>query len=343
MQSASSAMRANTETERPSAPRPQGPALKIVPPGTGNGQKGAAAPARPAARRGPPPDVWATLVLCAVPLALTAWGWSYYAAPLGARLRHPLHALLKPSGPVGLGLGIAAFSFFLFLWLYPLRKTVKALAWTGAVGSWIRVHIVAGLSVPVLAAVHAGWRFDGLIGLGYLSMFVVSLSGIVGRYLYVHIPRSRNGLELSMEDVSNERRALITSIAAATGLVPAEVERRLTVDTRPYEGLDPLRTIARMIQDDFRRARTMRELKAELSRPRAGRAPLGGRDLAEAMRLARRELTLAQQVRMLEATRRVFGYWHVAHRPFAVTAFFAVLVHVIVAMTIGGVGFGGGR
>jgi len=336
-------MRANTEPERTSAPRPSAPALKVVPAAPLPAARAAAAPARPAARRGPAPDAWATLGIVAAALAVTAWGWSYYAAPLGARLRHPLHALLKPSGTVGLSLGVAAFAFFLFLWLYPLRKKVKFLAWTGAVGSWMRVHIVAGLTVPVLAAVHAGWRFEGLIGLGYLSMFVVSLSGIVGRYLYVHIPRSRNGLELSMEDVSGERRALLTNIAAATGLVPAEVERRLAVDARPYEGLDPLRTIARMIHDDLRRARTMRELRAELSRPRAGRAPLAGRELADVMRLARRELTLAQQVRMLEATRRVFGYWHVAHRPFAVTALLAVIVHVVVAIWIGGVGFGGGR
>lgn len=283
------------------------------------------------------------MVLCAIPLALTAWGWSYYAAPLGARLRHPLHALLRPSGTIGLALGVAAFALFLFMWLYPFRKSVKALAWTGSVGSWIRVHIVAGLAIPVIAAVHAGWRFDGLIGLGYLSMLVVSLSGIVGRYLYVHIPRSRDGLELSMEDVGNERRALLTNIAAATGLVPAEVERRLAVDSQSYEGLDPLRTFARMFRDDLRRARTMRELKAELARPRANRAALGGHDLSETMRLARRELSLSQQVRMLEATRRVFGYWHVAHRPFAVTALLAVLIHVVVAMTIGGVGFSGGR
>lgn len=332
-------MRANTDPDNAPATRKVAPVLKVVPPAPAVGTTSA----RPAARRGPAPDVWATVVLCLLPVALTAWGWAYYSAPLGARLRHPLHALLKPSGPVGLGLGIAAFAFFLFLWLYPLRKSIKALAWTGAVGNWMRVHIVAGLSVPVIAAVHAGWRFDGLIGLGYLSMFVVSLSGLVGRYLYVHIPRSRNGLELSMEDANGERRALLTQLSAATGLVPAELDRRLAVDTRPYEGLDPLRTLWRMFQDDLRRGRTIRELKLELARPRAGRGPLTGGELAETLRLARRELALAQQVRMLEATRRVFGYWHVAHRPFAVTAFIAVLIHVIVALTIGGVGLFGSR
>jgi hypothetical protein len=336
-------MRAITESATSAKPAPTGPELKAVPSAPAAAPKAAPVSARPAARPGLPPDAWATLVLCALPLALTAWGWSYYAAPLGVRLRHPLHALLKPSGPVGLGLGIAALAFFLFMWLYPFRKSIKALAWTGTVGSWMRVHIVAGLAVPVIAAAHAGWRFDGLIGLGYLSMIVVSLSGVVGRYLYVHIPRSRNGLEMTMEDVSNERRALITNIAAATGLVPADVERRLAVDTRPYEGLDPLRTIVRMFKDDARRGRTIRELKAELSRPRAGRGGLGRGQLGETMRLARRELSLAQQVRMLDGTRRVFGYWHVAHRPFAITALIAVLVHVVVAMTIGGVGFAGGH
>ena len=298
----------------------------------------AAAPARPAAAKKSRADSIATIVVCAIPLVITAWGWSYYSASRAVRLRHPLRALLAPAGVVGLALGIAALALFLFMWLYPLRKHVRWLAWTGSVGSWMRVHIVAGLAIPLIAAVHAGWRFDGLIGLGYLSMLVVSLSGVVGRYLYVRISRSRGGLELSMEDVSHERRALITELAAATGLVPADLERRLAVDPRPYEGLDPARTVLRMIRDDLSRGRVLRELERELRSPRAGRTRLSGRQLRATMRLARREMTLHQQVRMLDATRRVFGYWHIAHRPFAITALLAVLVHVAVALWIGGVG-----
>jgi hypothetical protein len=296
-----------------------------------------------ATARKPPVDAIATLILCAIPVAITVWGWSYYSASRPTRLRHPLHALLKPSDGVGLALGITALALFLFMWLYPLRKSIRALAWTGSVGSWIRVHIVAGLSIPLIAAAHAGWRFDGLIGLGYLSMLVVSLSGIVGRYLYVHIPRSRNGLELTMEEVSNERRALITDIAAATGLVPADVERRLSVDPRPYQGLDPVRTIARMVRDDWARGRALRQLERDFRRTRAARGEMSGKELRDTMRLARREMTLTQQVRMLDASRTVFGYWHVAHRPFAITALLAVVIHVVVAIAIGGVGPWTGR
>jgi hypothetical protein len=50
-------------------------------------------------------------------------------------------------------------------------------------------------------------------------------------------------------------------------------------------------------------------------------------------------MALAQQMRLLDATRSLFGWWHVAHRPFALTALLAVIVHVVVAVWIGGVRF----
>lgn len=57
------------------------------------------------------------------------------------------------------------------------------------------------------------------------------------------------------------------------------------------------------------------------------------------MKLASREIALSQQVRMLEATQRVFRYWHVAHKPFALTALFAVVVHVAVVVALGATWF----
>jgi hypothetical protein len=279
------------------------------------------------------------LILIGVPVLVTAWGLPYYMAPTAQRLRHPLHPLLKSSGPLGLGFGALALFMFLFMWLYPLRKQARWLAWTGPIGKWMDVHVVMGLALPVIAAVHAGWHFDGLIGLGMGAMVVVSLSGLVGRYLYTHIPRDRAGLELSLEQVGGERRALLTQIAIATGLTPQDAERSLALDPRPYAGLDLVRTFARLIADDWTRWWTMRRLRREWSRRVAGGSPLDRRSLASALKLARREMALQQQMRALEATRRVFAWWHVAHRPFALTALVAVLVHVGVAVWIGGVRF----
>jgi hypothetical protein len=282
-------------------------------------------------------DRWPLAVLIAIPLGITLWGLPYFTAGPGTRVRSPLHPLLRPSGTIGLALGVVAFALFLFLWLYPLRKKFRWLAWTGAVGSWLRVHILAGLVVPLFAAVHAGWRFDGLIGLGYLSMLLVALSGVVGRYLYVRIPRSRSGIELSHDEVASERRALLTRIAAATGDDPLEVERMLLSDELGYQGLGPLATLRRMVADDLSRARVIGRLKRRLGARRPGAPPLDRRELGAVLGLARRELALAQQLRMLDATRRVFGLWHVVHRPFAIMAFLAVGVHVVVAVLVGAV------
>lgn len=311
------------------------PAAPVAPPASAPPTPAAAAPA---SRPGSLPERLALALLLGAALGATAWHLPYYLAAHGARLRDPLHPLLKPSGTLGLAFGIAAFTLFSFLWLYPLRKKFPALAWTGRVPSWLRAHVVAGLSVPVLAAVHAGWRFDGLIGLGYLSMAIVCASGIVGRYLYVHIPRGRNGLELSLDEVRGERRALLTRLALQTGIEPVAVERALALEApaRARGGL--LGALRQLVTDDLERWRAMRRLETLWTRPQLGARRLDRGALRQALALARREIALEQQVRALEGTRRLFALWHVAHRPFALTALVAVLVHVGAAVVFGAVG-----
>jgi hypothetical protein len=210
------------------------------------------------------------------------------------------------------------------------------------VGTWLNIHVLAGLWLPLVVAVHAGWRFDGMIGLGYWAMILVSLSGIIGRYIYVRIPHSRTGLEMSLDEVGTERRALVTKIGVTIGLDPSAVEKALATDQRPYDGLGPLQTLARFVKDDWARARAIRKLRREWRHAGPGSRTIERHALDEALKLARREMSLNQQVRMLDATRTVFGFWHVAHRPVAITALLAVLVHVIVAFAIGGVGMAGG-
>jgi hypothetical protein len=302
-------------------------------------------PARPtpirreASVRGPshwPDRIVAVLLLSGCAVA-TAIHLPYYLGSPGTRLRDPLHALLRPSGPVGIGFGIAAFVLFAFVWLYPLRKRFPgALGWTGRVPTWLRSHVVAGFSLPALAAVHAGWRFDGLIGLGYWSMLVVWASGLMGRYLYAHIPRSKNGIELSLEEVRAERRTLLTRLAIETGIEPLAVERALTLKDRRGRGV--LGALRGLVLDDIDRRVALGRLARTWSRRPGGR-PLDRAALGRALALARREMALDKQMHALENTRRLFALWHVAHRPFAITALVAVVLHVAVAVWLGAVSF----
>ncbi len=273
------------------------------------------------------------LLLVAAITSILLWGYPYYAAPVGVRVRHEFHPWLKPSGAIGQTLGLLALGLFLFLWAYPIRKRLGRTPALGSIPRWLDVHIVAGLLVPFVAAAHASFRFHGLIGLGYASMFVVFLSGLVGRYLYVHIPRGRTGAALTGDEVAAERRQLLHDVAVATGRGVPEIEARLAPKTAVRPTLNVLVVLARMVSDDLARRRAVRALADDLRR--TGGPSLPAARKREVVRLARREMALAQQVAMLDGAHRIFRWWHAAHQPFAVTALLAVLLHVAVAVAMG--------
>ncbi len=316
----------------PSAPRLPTPArLTGIP-----GRSATAAPV--VSRRTSAGVNWVTLVIVVTLVVINVAGAPYYARSLGERVRHPLHALLRPSGLVGQSAGIIAFVVFVFLWLYRLRKKWKALAFTGSVGKWLDVHVTTAIGLPLLLTIHAAWRSDGVIGLGFGAMLVVCASGIVGRYLYTRIPRAKSGVELTRDEVVSERNRLIDEIAGATGLDPRTVEATLDVASPSDEKAGAMQVLRDLVTNDVRRWRMTRELRRRFQELEGGRA-IPEAALARSVTLASREIALSQQVRMLEATQRVFRYWHIAHKPFALTALVAVVIHVAVVVALGATWF----
>jgi hypothetical protein len=256
-------------------------------------------------------------------LVVNVFGASYYISPIAERVRHPLHPIFRSSGWVGQSAGILAFAIFIFLWLYPLRKRWKALAFTGAIGKWLDVHVTAALSLPLLLAIHSAWRSGGVIGLGTDAMLIVCASGVVGRYLYTRIPRAKSGVELTRDEVTEERRAIVAQIAESAKLPVHVVEELLAVASPYVASAGVLAVLRRLVTDDIRRWRMARQIRRRFVQL-AGKNSISPKVLKRVVRLASREIALEQHVRMLDATHRVFRYWHVAHRPFAITALIAV-------------------
>jgi dihydropyrimidine dehydrogenase (NAD+) subunit PreT len=284
--------------------------------------------------RGPRRGLFKLFVAMLAAINIAGWRY-YYSLPVAARVRSPLHPWLKPSGYIGQSAGLLALAIFIFLWLYPLRKKFRWLAFTGTIARWLDVHVLAALALPLLVTIHAAWRFEGLIGLGFWSMMVVWVSGVAGRYIYARIPRSRQGVELTIEEIVARRRELLEEITRASGLDPDLVETTLGAGQAAAARRGIVGTLWRMVADDLGRRRAARKLRRlwELRSPRRRKHD---RQMLKAMlRLARREMALAQQARMLDATHAVFRYWHVLHRPVAVAALLAVLIHVAVVVALG--------
>lgn len=261
-------------------------------------------------------------------------GAPYYLRPMAGRVRSPWHLWLKSSGYIGQSAGLLALALFLFLWLYPLRKKFRWLAFTGAVARWLDAHVLAALALPLLVAVHAAWRFTGVIGLGFWSMMLVWVSGIVGRYIYARIPRGKAGVELTLDEITRRRAMLLDQIALQSSLDRATVEQILAPAPMPGR-LGVWGTLKRMVADDFARRRAERRLRKAWEARGPRRRTADRAIIRSVLRLARQEIALAQQMRMLDATQAVFRYWHVLHRPVAIAALVAVLVHVAVVVALG--------
>jgi hypothetical protein len=323
-----------------SVPRIATPAARPAVPATGTpAPVRIHVPRRPASKPKRSPAITAALAFGVVLVALNLFGMRYYLLPRAEQVRDPLHAWLRPSGYLGQTAGVLALLIFLFLWLYPLRKKFRWLAFTGAISKWLNVHVLAALGLPLLVAAHATWQFGGIIGLGFWSMMLVWLSGIIGRYIYAKIPRSQAGVELTIEEIGTQRQELLDEIASRSGLDVREVEALLAADPSPTEGLGLWQTLRRMVQDDLSRRRAAATLRRQIRLHRPMQRRGDAATLKEVLRLASREMSLVQQSRMLGATQNVLRFWHVAHRPLAVTALVAVIIHVVVVVSLGATWF----
>ena len=180
----------------------------------------AAGPTRAEARNGDPAQVRAArtwlptaalshgIVLAAFLAAVVAavvlvgfGGFHYYATAPALRGYEKAHRILRPSGAVGQTLGIAGFTLVLLTLLYALRKKVPFLRNRGNSRGWLEAHIFCGVAGPALITLHTSLKFNGIISVAYWSMVLVVLSGFVGRYLYIRIPRTIRGTELSLDEI----------------------------------------------------------------------------------------------------------------------------------------------
>lgn len=93
--------------------------------------------------------------------------------------------------------GLLAAGFTLWLAAYGLRRRWVPVGregglprGAGQVRHWLSAHVYLGSALPVLAVLHAGFRFSWSVHtLVFLLLLGVTISGLVGVWAYRHYPR----------------------------------------------------------------------------------------------------------------------------------------------------------
>ena len=260
-------------------------------------------------------------------VALLARGGDFYRTPLLERAHHEGYWQWKAGGSIGHRLGVAGASMMVLMLLYSVRKRVGALRRLGPLSRWLDVHILLGILGPLLVVLHSSFKVQGLVALSFWSMVVVASSGVLGRYLYLQIPRTRVGEERALVELEEEDRALSDQLRSRFRLDEAQIARLDALVAVPARtGL--VGGFARLLTDDLRLRSGLREFARGC---RSVPQPV----VRDFERVVRQKALMRRRILLWDRVHELFHYWHVLHKPFALVMYLFMIVHVAVALVTG--------
>ena len=255
-------------------------------------------------------------------------GWTYYATPLAVRGYEPMHRLLRPSGPAGQLYGVVGAAMMLVPFLYMIRKRLARRAWPGSLKTWLEVHLFCGIVGPALITFHTSFKFNGIISAAYWAMVVVVLSGFIGRYLYVRIPRTIRGTEVSRDELDARAEDLLAELTES-GAGPW-IDRVRSLDHAAEDRQSFAGLLFGEIGLRLRLGGLAREIRhSDLSADRQH----------ELIRLVRERALLVRRIAYLQKTKTAFGLWHVFHVPLVYFLLLIATLHVGIVVYLGYVPF----
>jgi TRAP-type C4-dicarboxylate transport system permease small subunit len=284
----------------------------------------------------------AWLLALAIVLVIAGYGFNYYTLSAADRPFSPKHDALRPSGTIGIKLGMFGVFLFFLIYLYPLRKKWGWLARQGNSRHWLDFHVVLGTLAPIVIAFHATFKFGNIAGMAFWSMFAVTLSGFVGRYLYAQIPRNLNAAELTLKEMAEIEESMRRELAAQNLAFGKRMEKLYDLPTpQDVDHMPMLVALLYMILIDLRRPFRISLLRLQSTGFGPWLVSLFGflrtqdGKLEDVIAVAKKQAKLSKRILFLSRTEQVFNLWHVVHRPFSYAFAILALIHIGLVLYMG--------
>jgi hypothetical protein len=253
-------------------------------------------------------------------------GYNYYQTPIEERFYHPRHLWFKPSGAFGHGLGIVGTLMILFgVVIYIARKRYNFLSKLIRLKYLLEFHIFLCTLGPILIVFHTAFKFGGIVSVAFWSMVAVVLSGVVGRFIYIQIPRTIEGRELGLNEVQEMRLACSQKIQQISSFDDKIIE--LIKSTSDGTESD---TKTSYVSKVIKSNREIRSITKELKKKK-----IEAQERKAIIALVKEEKAISNKIGRLLTMQKLFKYWHVAHLPFALIMLIIVVIHVIVTLVFG--------
>lgn len=165
--------------------------------------------------------------------------------------------------------------------------------------------------------------------MSFWSMVGVVISGVIGRFIYIQIPRTIEGREMSLNEVRQMKTNLDTTIGSASGLDKKSMELILATTQSGAQRVEGnlLHVIIAQSLQDLKTIRTIRSIIKPQIKSRT--------ESRKIMRLVKNELSLNNRIDRLLVMQSLFKHWHVAHLPFAIVMLIIMIIHVVITLAFG--------
>jgi len=271
-----------------------------------------------------------SLIVVLALIVIISKGYAYYKISMEERYFNPDHNALKPSGIWGHGMGIIGSLFMILgVSLYMARKRYRIFSRIGILKHWLEFHIFLCTLGPILVLFHTSFKFGGIVAISFWSMVAVFLSGIIGRFIYIQIPRTIEGRELSLNEVRGLKGDIGDTLINSVQL-DAESHRVIVESIKVKVELHHSNIFSRTIKkylDDRKSLRTIKSVLKKNNLPKVHRVMV--------INLVKNEISLNRRIERLTLMQNMFKYWHVAHLPFALVMLVIMVIHVAVTIVFG--------
>jgi hypothetical protein len=257
------------------------------------------------------------------------YGFSYYKLPEEERFWSNLHNTLKPSGITGHGLGIIGSIMMIFgVVTYSARKRVRRFMRMGLLKHWLEFHIFLCTLGPVLILFHTAFKFGGIVAVSFWCMVFVVLSGVIGRFIYVQIPRSIRGDELTLKELNEQSDSLTENLRHQFKINGELVNKIDNIFFNPESKRSILPAFQFLFISYFSSITVLRKINVE-------KYNLNITDIDLFKRKLREKIIITRKIKTLRTAQRLFGYWHAVHLPFAIVMFVIMIIHIVAAVVFG--------
>jgi hypothetical protein len=160
-------------------------------------------------------------------------------------------------------------------------------------------------------------------------MVAVVLSGIIGRFIYIQIPRTIQGRELSLTEIKEMKDTMSKNLSIKYGVDDVMYASLIAATQASFQkGESGL--WARWIGGIKHNSTVKRTVKSLLNQ-----TDLSGKDKRGVMKLVGNEMTMNARIGRLQTMQTLFKYWHVAHLPFALIMLVIMVIHVAITIAFG--------